>query len=131
MNSPAPVLKESSRMGGRPPIKTNVPLKKQRNCGELVTQVRPTVRIAESFSTARYEHRVVIEPALASGVPNAYPDKFFDMIYKLYGLKRKNPDSTKHPQFFGKFIRKYIYYPLANSHGAILEHLEQKNPTSM
>ena len=58
-----------------------------------------------------------------------YPDKFFDMIYKLYGLKRKNPDSTKHPQFFGKFIRKYIYYPLANSHGAILEQLDQKNPT--
>jgi P63C domain-containing protein len=57
-----------------------------------------------------------------------YPEKFFDMIYKLYGLKRKNPDSTKHPQFFGKFIRKYIYYPLANSHGAILEHLDEKNP---
>lgn len=57
-----------------------------------------------------------------------YPDKFFDMIYRLYGLKRKNPDSTKHPKFFGKFIRKYIYYPLANSHGAILEELDQKNP---
>lgn len=57
-----------------------------------------------------------------------YPDKFFDMIYRLYGLKRKNPDSTKHPQFFGKFIRKYIYYPLANSHGAILEQLDQRNP---
>jgi hypothetical protein len=57
-----------------------------------------------------------------------YPDKFFDMIYKLYGLKRKNPDSNKHPQFFGKFIRKYIYYALANSHGAILEQLDQKNP---
>jgi hypothetical protein len=59
---------------------------------------------------------------------NEYPEKFFDMIYKLYGLKRKNPDSSKHPQFFGKFIRKYIYYPLANSHGAILEQLDQKNP---
>ncbi|MEJ0011495.1 MAG: P63C domain-containing protein [Bauldia sp.] len=58
-----------------------------------------------------------------------YPDRFFDMIYKLYGLKRKNPDSTKHPRFFAKFIRKYIYYPLANSHGAILEQLDQKNPT--
>jgi hypothetical protein len=57
-----------------------------------------------------------------------YPDKFFDMIYKLYGLKRKNPDSTKHPRFFAKFIRKYIYYPLANSHGAILEELDKRNP---
>ena len=57
-----------------------------------------------------------------------YPDKFFEMIYRLYGLKRKNPDSSKHPQFFGKFIRKYIYHPLANSHGAILDLLDQKNP---
>jgi hypothetical protein len=57
-----------------------------------------------------------------------YPEKFFDMIYRLYGLKRKNPDSTKHPQFFGKFIRRYVYYPLANSHGAILEQLDQRNP---
>jgi hypothetical protein len=57
-----------------------------------------------------------------------FPDKFFDMIYKLYNLKRKNPDSSKHPQFFGKFIRKYVYYPLANSHGAILEQLDERNP---
>jgi hypothetical protein len=57
-----------------------------------------------------------------------YPDKFFDMIYRLYGLKRQKPDSTKHPQFFAHFIRKYVYYPLANSNGAILEKLEDKNP---
>ena len=50
------------------------------------------------------------------------------MIYQLYGLKRKNPDSTKHPRFFAKFIRKYVYYPLANSRGAILEQLDHKNP---
>ncbi len=57
-----------------------------------------------------------------------FPDKFFEMIYRLYGLKRQKPDLNRHPQFFGHFIRKYIYYPLANSHGVILEHLEQKNP---
>lgn len=57
-----------------------------------------------------------------------FPDQFFNMIYRLYGLKRKNPKSFKHPSFFGKFIRKYIYAPLANSNGAILETLEQKNP---
>ena len=50
------------------------------------------------------------------------------MIYRLYGLKRKNPKSFKHPSFFGKFIRKYVYAPLANSNGAILEELEMKNP---
>jgi hypothetical protein len=57
-----------------------------------------------------------------------FPDKFLDMIYKLYGLKRVDPDSTKTPRFFGKFIRKYIYFPLAQSKGAILDQLEQKNP---
>lgn len=57
-----------------------------------------------------------------------FPDAFFDVLYKLYGLKRKNPRSLQHPQFFGHLIRKYIYYPLANSNGAILEGLEEKNP---
>lgn len=57
-----------------------------------------------------------------------FPPKFFDSLYRLYGLKRQDPDSNKHPQFFGKFIRKYIYHPLANSNGAILEYLDEKNP---
>lgn len=57
-----------------------------------------------------------------------FPDKFFDMIYRLYGLKRQKPDSNRHPQFFGRFIRKCVYYPLANSRGAILERLDEKNP---
>jgi hypothetical protein len=57
-----------------------------------------------------------------------FPDKFFSMIYRLYGLKRQRPDSSRHPQFFSHFIRKFIYFPLANSNGAILEKLEEKNP---
>ncbi len=57
-----------------------------------------------------------------------FPDKFFDMIYRVYGLKRQKPDSTKHPKFFAGFIRKYVYFPLANSYGAVLEGLEEKNP---
>lgn len=57
-----------------------------------------------------------------------FPEKFFEMIYRLYRLKRHKPDRSTHPQFFGKFIRKYVYYPLAHSNGAILEKLEEKNP---
>lgn len=57
-----------------------------------------------------------------------FPDKFFEMIYRFYGLKKQKADSTRHPQFFGNFIRKYVYYPLAHSNGAILEQLEEKNP---
>jgi hypothetical protein len=57
-----------------------------------------------------------------------FPNDLFDMMYKLYGLKRLNPKSTKHLRFFSKFLRKYIYQPLANSNGAILEELEERNP---
>lgn len=32
-----------------------------------------------------------------------FPIQFANMIYKLYGLKRKDPRSFKHPQFFGWF----------------------------
>ncbi len=54
-----------------------------------------------------------------------FPDQFFDMIYKIYGLEKKG---ANHPQFFGKFIRKYVYLPLANSSGAVLDQLDKKNP---
>lgn len=55
-----------------------------------------------------------------------FPEPFFNMIYKIYGKDRL---STKnHPQYFGKFISKYVYYPLAGSNGAILEMLKEKNP---
>ncbi|SFO43890.1 P63C domain-containing protein [Roseovarius lutimaris] len=57
-----------------------------------------------------------------------FPDDLFEVFYNVYGLKRLNPDSTKHPKFFSKLIRKYIYQPLLNSNGAILEQLEEKNP---
>lgn len=55
-----------------------------------------------------------------------FPPQFFDIWYRLYGLKRGA--GSRHPQFFGKLIRKYIYAPLANSNGAILEMLDEKNP---
>lgn len=55
-----------------------------------------------------------------------FPDDFPNMIYRLYGIKRI-PNKNQ-PQFFSWFTKKYIYYPLANSNGAILEKLEEKNP---
>lgn len=57
-----------------------------------------------------------------------FPRKYLDMIYRIYGLKRIDPDSTQTPRFFGKFTRKYIYAPLAHSKGAILEQLDSQNP---
>lgn len=57
-----------------------------------------------------------------------FPDQFADMLYNLYGIKRIDPTSSKHPRFFAKFIRKFVYHPLANSRGKILEMLDEKNP---
>lgn len=57
-----------------------------------------------------------------------FPDVLFEIFYKAYGLQRLRPDSSKHPKFFSKLIRKYVYQPLLNSNGAILEQLEEKNP---
>lgn len=55
-----------------------------------------------------------------------FPEIFFDGIYKIYGIT-KIPNKN-HPQFFAKFIRKYIYHPLADSNGTILQYLDGKNP---
>lgn len=57
-----------------------------------------------------------------------FPGQFADMLYKLYGIRRFDRTSSRHPRFFSKFTRKYIYHPLANSHGKILESLDEKNP---
>jgi hypothetical protein len=56
-----------------------------------------------------------------------FPDQLFDVMYKIYGLPRRS-EGANHPRFFAKFIRKYIYEPLADSNGAILEMLDEKNP---
>lgn len=55
-----------------------------------------------------------------------FPRQFTDNLYRLYHLKPGAPG--RHPQFFGKLTRKYIYEPLASSKGAILEMLDEKNP---
>jgi hypothetical protein len=57
-----------------------------------------------------------------------FPRKYLDMIYKIYGLRQVNPDSTQTPRFFGAFTRKYIYAPLAHSRGALLDELDKRNP---
>ncbi|MDX1489717.1 MAG: P63C domain-containing protein [Pseudohongiellaceae bacterium] len=56
-----------------------------------------------------------------------FPDQFFELIYRLYDLR---PTGVNHPQFFGRFIRHYVYDPLASSNGAILEQLDEKNPVA-
>lgn len=55
-----------------------------------------------------------------------FPEQFTDMIYRMYDLPKGK--KGRHPRFFGNFIRKYIYTPLAGSKGTILEMLDERNP---
>jgi hypothetical protein len=51
-----------------------------------------------------------------------FPHEFFDMLYRLHNLRRTPP------RFFGEFIRRYLYAPLGNRNGAILQILDEENP---
>ena len=55
-----------------------------------------------------------------------FSNEFYDLFYRLYGLEKGK--YKNHPQFFAGLTRKYVYQPLANSNGAILENLDAKNP---
>ena len=54
-----------------------------------------------------------------------FPDSFFAGVYKIYHAVKHGKN---HPPYFGGFIAKYVYWPLADSRGAILEKLRAKNP---
>lgn len=56
-----------------------------------------------------------------------FPPQFFEMLYRVYNIRR-SPEARNHPRFFGRFIRRYIYSPLADSQGMLLEILDEKNP---
>jgi hypothetical protein len=53
-----------------------------------------------------------------------FPHEFFRQLCKLYGLEYKA--GTKWPQYFGKFIKKYVYSRLPNG---VIEELERLNPS--
>jgi len=77
----------------------------------------------------REEYKELFKEFIADemrGWEKEFPDQFFDIWYRLYKIPKGK--KGRHPQFFGKLVRKYIYAPLANSNGAILEQLEEKNP---
>jgi len=49
---------------------------------------------------------------------------FFEEMYKLHGWEYK-PGNTKHPQYTGKFITKYVYRPLPPG---VLEEMKSRLP---
>lgn len=55
-----------------------------------------------------------------------FPKDFYEACYQVYGLEWKQ--GKNHPQFFAYLTRNYVYSPLADSNGAILENLDKQNP---
>jgi len=49
---------------------------------------------------------------------------FFEEMYRLHGWEYK-PGNTKHPQYTGKFITKYVYEPLP---AGVLEEMKTRLP---
>lgn len=70
--------------------------------------------------------RILLQQYIEEGIQKwvkRFPDKFFQEMDRLY----KNPrnKTTKRPQYYGKFINKYIYEPL--EHGYVKQELNKKN----
>lgn len=53
-----------------------------------------------------------------------FPDEFFVELDRIYSNPKTTPQ--KRPRYYGKFINKYVYEPIAN--GIILEELDRLNP---
>lgn len=53
-----------------------------------------------------------------------FPHEFFRLVYRLYGWDYR-PGTVKHPQYVGKFIKKYVYGQFPPP---VLKQLEVRNP---
>lgn len=103
------------------------------NCERLLQGLAKTgltamIDQATGYNPQKDEYRKLFEEFISQSSTKwakEFPDSFFDGVYKVYHLEKKG---RNHPQFFAWFINKYIYWPLANSKGAILESLRERNP---
>jgi hypothetical protein len=72
--------------------------------------------------------RLLLEKYIADGMQKwvkMFPDSFFAQLDRLYD--NKPTTSTKRPQYYGKFINKYIYDPIEN--GYLKKELDKLNIT--
>jgi hypothetical protein len=55
-----------------------------------------------------------------------FPDEFFFQLDRIY--KNQPSVNGRRPQYYAKFIRKYVYEPLLK--GAVLKKLDERNPVT-
>lgn len=73
--------------------------------------------------------RLLLSKYIAEGLQkwiHTFPDSFFAELDKLYG--NEPTTSRKRPQYYGKFINKFVYEPIEN--GYVKEKLNELNITS-
>lgn len=87
--------------------------------------------IYEQLGFEKYKHpealRILIESYLSEEVrkwAKEFPDELFYHMDRLYGNIRTT--SRNRPQYYAKFIRKYIYDPIEE--GLVLTELDKRNP---
>lgn len=92
-----------------------------------------TALIYEQLGFEKYKHpqafRMLVESYMSEEArkwAKEFPDDFFVQLDRIYGNQKTV--SNNRPQYYAKFIRKYIYDPLEK--GIILKELDQRNPTN-
>jgi hypothetical protein len=102
---------------------------------EILTDAFSTVGITaliyEQLGYEKFKHpdafRMLVESYLADEVrkwSKEFPDELFFQMDRIYG--NQPTTSRNRPQYYAKFIRKYIYDPLEK--GEVLKLLDEKNP---
>jgi hypothetical protein len=89
--------------------------------------------IYEQLGFEKYKHpdalRMLIESYLAEEIrkwSKEFPDELFFQMDRIYGNLKTT--SRNRPQYYAKFIRKYIYEPIEK--GFLLDKLDELNPVT-
>lgn len=89
--------------------------------------------IYEQLGFERYKHpealRLLIESYLTEDArkwAKEFPDELFFQMDRIYGNVRTT--SRNRPQYYAKFLRKYIYEPIEK--GMVLNRLDEVNPVN-
>ncbi len=94
------------------------------------SKVGITALIYEQLGFEKFKNpdafRILIESYLADEVrkwSKEFPDELFFQMDRIYGNERTT--SQKRPQYYAKFLRKYIYDPIQTG---LLPKLDERNP---
>ena len=92
-----------------------------------------TALIYEQLGYEKFKHpeafRMLIESYMTEEIrkwSKEFPDEFFFQLDRIYG--NQPTTSRSRPQYYAKFIRKYIYDPIEQ--GVVLKELDSRNPTN-